>query len=625
MNKSTFDENAVYPKSIIWPLLFVAIWLYVGWTLREHAPPVGVEALTNLTDSNSGDILTLPLKLNRDTSQRLRHYFVSQKPYLTPQALYIGLTTQAISITLNGVALEPVPLRAESELAGLRQSYLFLIPPQQLNVGGNALEWVITPNAGSRKPLQVADVYLGERDVLDGYFRANHARIVVLPQLVAIIALLIGTISLMLWYYRRQETLFAWFGLGVCLWMIYLSHYLWHRLPLNGSEWIAFIHVALLASLICIQQFVYQFFSYTRPRADRILIAFAGAASAAMLIISLLWPDDHLTFFIAHHYVFRAVLVFFGLRLLYLLARIAISTRSAAAIWLTASVFVGVLFGVSDSLIVLQRESQKELIFHIGILPMVLVFGFTLLSRFVQLLNLAETQAAQLDAKAQESSVKLEREYLARQLFERERLLVDERHRLATDLHDGAGSLLVSLLAAVRKSGLTQAQMEQALVEAISDLRLVMDSIDSTGSDLAEALGQFRSRMEPRLTAAGLKSIWRTASLREDLKLSPRRTLNVFRALQEAIVNCIKHAEASEVKISARDLGSTLELIVEDNGRGLAGKVDTTITGGRGLKNLEQRMKNLGGYCKFESLSGAQHGLSVQLFIPIPNENETKW
>jgi hypothetical protein len=139
MNKSTFDENAVYPKSIIWPLLFVAIWLYVGWTLREHAPPVGVEALTNLTDSNSGDILTLPLKLNRDTSQRLRHYFVSQKPYLTPQALYIGLTTQAISITLNGVALEPVPLRAESELAGLRQSYLFLIPPQQLNVGGNAL------------------------------------------------------------------------------------------------------------------------------------------------------------------------------------------------------------------------------------------------------------------------------------------------------------------------------------------------------------------------------------------------------------------------------------------------------------------------------------------------------
>jgi signal transduction histidine kinase len=189
-------------------------------------------------------------------------------------------------------------------------------------------------------------------------------------------------------------------------------------------------------------------------------------------------------------------------------------------------------------------------------------------------------------------------------------------------LHDGAGSQLVSLLAAVRHSGMSPQQMEQALIEAIADLRLVMDSIDSFGADLAEALGQFRSRLEPRLKAAGLHSIWRTANLPEGLKLSPRRMLNIFRALQEALVNVIKHAKASEVQISAREAGSALEFVVQDNGVGLAElPAEDSAPRGRGRLNLEQRMKALGGYARFQTAS--PNGLAVHLLVPIPNANET--
>ena len=136
-------------------------------------------------------------------------------------------------------------------------------------------------------------------------------------------------------------------------------------------------------------------------------------------------------------------------------------------------------------------------------------------------------------------------------------------------------------------------------------------------------------------------SPWRTATLRDGLKLSPRRTLNIFRALQEALVNVLKHADATEVQVTARDAGSVLQISVRDNGVGLAPELMNAAsqvpastpapnngrTGGRGLANLASRMKSLGGYATFSTaqLDADRPGLNVSLYVPIPAENETKW
>jgi signal transduction histidine kinase len=305
------------------------------------------------------------------------------------------------------------------------------------------------------------------------------------------------------------------------------------------------------------------------------------------------------------------------------------------------------LIGGATALLWWQAERTQAPQWLLLLLPLCALAAVLLSSQIRK--RLAHLEASQHALKAELSTQReaFEREYKVRQQLEKEKLLSEERHRLATDLHDGAGSQLVSLLAAVRHSGMSSAQMEIALSEAIADLRLVMDSIDSMGSDLADALGQFRSRLEPRLKAAGLQSSWRTASLPEGLKLSPRRTLSIFRALQEALVNIIKHAQASEVQISAREAGSALEFVVQDNGRGLPPEKlpevklpevklpeekvqedkraeDKGTPGqprGRGRLNLERRMASLGGYARFQSVQPS--GLAVQLIVPIPNASET--
>jgi signal transduction histidine kinase len=632
-------------RQLFGPIVFVLSgWLIALGVLNPSASAVtGAVAVTALFDGNNVPI-TLPLR-ERDQSQRLfRASIQSDVDFVSSQAIFIGFARQPMQMRANGVPLERISLRPGADESGFRQAFLFLVPTELLHTGGNTLEFSLKPasNMGNAAPYDIglSDIWFGPRDALEAHFRAIYASRVTLAQITVIAAMLIAVFGALIWWARPSETLYGWFSLGVGLWMIYLLHFVWYRAPLNGHCWLAFIHVALAGSLLCVQQFCREFLRQPRTRSDCVFTYATVVISIFMVLISIFLPDT-LAYEITLNWVLRGLLLGLGLHIVATLLYASAVRRDAQIYWLCAAAILGLSLGIYDSAVILELlPNASTLLFHLGVLPLVVVFGYILLQRFVLLIEAAEAQNLVLDQRVQQKSMALEHEFNVRQALERERMLVDERHRLATDLHDGAGSQLVSLLAAVRREGMSQQQMEQALLEAIADLRLVMDSIDSMGNDLAEALGQFRSRSEPRLRAAGLSSVWRTATLREGLKLSPRRTLNIFRALQEALVNVVKHANASEVQISARDAGSVLEISVRDNGRGLpaqlieaAARVHTLTpspTGkvsGRGLANLASRMKSLGGYAKFQPASTDANapGLDVSLYIPIPAENETKW
>ena len=634
-------------RALIGPLLFVLLgWMFALLLLHPTAI-TGAERLSTLFDAEGAPV-TLPIRENQNAAPLYRTSVISDVGYSAPQAIYIGFARQPMQMRANGVPLERISLRPGADEIGFRQAFLFLVPEVLLHAGGNTLEFALKPVHVQDQPAQMgpkalglSEIWFGPRDQLEAHFRTIYASRVTLTQITAITALLITLFAALLWLARPSETLYGWFSLGVALWMVYLLHFVWYRAPLNGHFWLALIHIALAVSLLCVQRFCRQFLAQPRNHFDRFLGFAALIIGACMVVISIAFPDT-LAYQICLNGFMRGLLLLLGLQIVWTLLHAAYYRRDAQIYWLSAAAVLGLSLGAYDSAIILEiLPASSTLLFHLGVLPLVVVFGYILLQRFVALLEAAEAQNAALDRRIQQKSIALEHEFSARQLLERERMLVDERHRLATDLHDGAGSQLVSLLAAVRREGMSAQQMEQALLEAIADLRLVMDSIDSMGSDLAEALGQFRSRSEPRLRAAGLSSVWRTSTLRDGLKLSPRRTLNIFRALQEALVNVLKHAGATEVQITARDAGSVLQISVRDNGVGLAPELMNAAsqvpastpapnngrTGGRGLANLASRMKSLGGYATFSTaqLDADRPGLNVSLYVPIPAENETKW
>ncbi len=197
----------------------------------------------------------------------------------------------------------------------------------------------------------------------------------------------------------------------------------------------------------------------------------------------------------------------------------------------------------------------------------------------------------------------------------RKRMLFEERGRITRDMHDGIGGRLMSLLIRVRAGRLDISDVEREVQESLDDLRLIVDSLDSAGDTLSEALDAFRTRAERQVTGAGLTLSWReeTGAL-NGVTLDPHATLSVLRILQEATANAIRHAGANTVSFSfARDETGKLAVAVGDDGRGLA--PDSGSGRGKGLKNMRARAEQLGAAFALASNGGT--GCRVSFALPL--------
>jgi len=90
-------------------------------------------------------------------------------------------------------------------------------------------------------------------------------------------------------------------------------------------------------------------------------------------------------------------------------------------------------------------------------------------------------------------------------------------------------------------------------------------------------------------------------------ELSPEVSIALFRIIQEALANIYKHAQASQATLSLDFTPDGARLVIEDDGRGF--DVDTRLTPdiehGHGLKNIDERVRELGASLQLESALGA--------------------
>ena len=196
--------------------------------------------------------------------------------------------------------------------------------------------------------------------------------------------------------------------------------------------------------------------------------------------------------------------------------------------------------------------------------------------------------------------------------FERANTLAEERHRLMYDMHDGLGSSLLSTLAAIEKANMPQQAVAEALRSCIEDLRLIIDSLEPTSNDLVTLLATIRYRLGQRMVSAGLEFKWQIEDLPPLPWLEPPDALNILRLVQEALINILKHAKASSIRVATRDLGQQVEIQIEDNGCGFDPKL---ISSGRGMHSLFNRAGCLGGELQINSRIGS--GTLLCLLLPI--------
>jgi two-component system sensor histidine kinase UhpB len=94
--------------------------------------------------------------------------------------------------------------------------------------------------------------------------------------------------------------------------------------------------------------------------------------------------------------------------------------------------------------------------------------------------------------------------------------------------------------------------------------------------------------------------------------LAPEATIHVFRIVQEAVHNVVRHSGATEARIVATRQASAVEIAIEDNGGGFDA-AGTAGRGGFGLMGMRERALAVGGTLAVESTDRGTH---VRLSIP---------
>lgn len=183
----------------------------------------------------------------------------------------------------------------------------------------------------------------------------------------------------------------------------------------------------------------------------------------------------------------------------------------------------------------------------------------------------------------------------------------DERKRIATDLHDGVNHELLTLKNAASNGKLADAN---DIEKVISEVRQVSRDLYPAMFDNIGLAASIENLCE-RITEAGL---FTTCEINYTLKLSKRNELQLYRIIQEALNNTLKHAKANAAKVTIDTVGNELQVEIKDNGIGFNAEEKMVNASSFGIQSLIQRAKAMGGKSSIESTA---QGTKLILKTPI--------
>jgi signal transduction histidine kinase len=230
-------------------------------------------------------------------------------------------------------------------------------------------------------------------------------------------------------------------------------------------------------------------------------------------------------------------------------------------------------------------------------------------------LRLAEALAARA-AVAVDLSERVSRDAV-RRVVEAQEL---ERARLARELHDQTGQALTSILLGLRpleetattdgdRSGL--ASLRELVVSTLQDVRrLAVELRPSALDDFG--LGTAVERLADSLREHSGLRVDFEAQLGETRRSAEVETA-LYRIIQEALTNIVKHAEAKRVSILLTDRDGVTVAVVEDDGSGF--ETNAIRGDGLGLVGMRERVGLVGGKLRVESTPGS--GTTVHAEVPL--------
>ena len=213
---------------------------------------------------------------------------------------------------------------------------------------------------------------------------------------------------------------------------------------------------------------------------------------------------------------------------------------------------------------------------------------------------------------------------LRMRVLEQQAALHRERARIAKDIHDDLGANLtqIALLgelalqdrATPEKAGGRVEKISATARQAIKSLDEIVWAVNPRNDTLAHLIDYAGQFALDYLRVAGIRCRLDFPEQTPPREVSTDVRHNLFLVIKEALHNIVKHAHASEVQLRVTATEESLRLMVEDNGQGFDWPQEDARADG--LRNMRQRLTEIGGECRIESRAGAGTKITVELPWP---------
>ena len=240
-----------------------------------------------------------------------------------------------------------------------------------------------------------------------------------------------------------------------------------------------------------------------------------------------------------------------------------------------------------------------------ALMQSLLYAGFSL---FIYVTSLVARQQAQ----ARDEQRRLNAELRATRALLAESARVNERTRIARELHDLLGHHLTALSLNLEvASHLTEGRAQEHVRQAHTLARLLLTDVREAVSQLRDASGGIDLAAALRPLADHVPALDIELDVQSPLAVDdPERAHVMLRCTQEIITNAVRHAQARRLRIRVWRQADALMLEASDDGQGAEALVP-----GNGLRGMRERIVQCGGSLDIQTRPGA--GFRLQLSLPL--------